>query len=251
MTIHSVLFTDLDDRSHAWLPEPEDTASFLHNFRKTKAYNLAAAIPLLLWYGSSAAEQLPVIGAKVAGAKAADVDLDFIVSTLTQLGTLIFVVTILIFLLLRDPGKGKAGGLVPSLIAMGGTAFGVTLVWLPQIPLAFAMSTLSFLLIIIGVCYYTYVVLYLDRASKATPHAPTLITTGPYAIVRHPLQLAEVIGILGMMLQYLSPLALAIVGLQFGFQFQCMKAEERKLASEFPDYEVYAARTARLIPGVY
>jgi protein-S-isoprenylcysteine O-methyltransferase Ste14 len=36
-----------------------------------------------------------------------------------------------------------------------------------------------------------------------------------------------------------------------GFQLQRMRNEERVLGAAFPEYVAYAARTRRLIPGVY
>jgi protein-S-isoprenylcysteine O-methyltransferase Ste14 len=39
--------------------------------------------------------------------------------------------------------------------------------------------------------------------------------------------------------------------LQFFCQVQRMRYEEGVLAQSFPDYAAYAARTPRLIPGIY
>jgi protein-S-isoprenylcysteine O-methyltransferase Ste14 len=52
-------------------------------------------------------------------------------------------------------------------------------------------------------------------------------------------------------LQYLSPWALMVLALQFIFQLERMKNEERVLSRVFPQYRDYAARTARLLPGLY
>jgi len=56
---------------------------------------------------------------------------------------------------------------------------------------------------------------------------------------------------LGLTLQYLSPLALGILLLQLVFQLWRMKNEEAILASLFPEYESYRMQTARLLPGLY
>jgi protein-S-isoprenylcysteine O-methyltransferase Ste14 len=251
VTIPSSLPMHPDDGMPISPLEQNRTASAWQKFRTTKTYDLAAAIPLILWYGSSAVQQLPSIVHKIANAKASDVDLHFIVSTLAQLGAFILVVTILIFVLLRGPAKAKTKGLFPSIVAIAGTCFGVAVVWLPRIQLGFTLSMISLLLILTGVTFSAYSMLYLGRSFSIMPQARKLVTGGPYAIVRHPLYLGEGTAILGMALQYLSPLALVIIGLQFAFQVQRMKNEECVLMKLFPEYRGYMARTARLIPGVY
>ncbi len=52
-------------------------------------------------------------------------------------------------------------------------------------------------------------------------------------------------------LENLSGWALLLLGLQFAFQLQRMKNEERVLFKVFPEYGNYMAQTARLVPGVY
>ena len=54
-----------------------------------------------------------------------------------------------------------------------------------------------------------------------------------------------------MTLQYLSPWAPALLALQCIFQLERMKNEDLVLSRAFPDYRDYAARTARLLPGLY
>jgi protein-S-isoprenylcysteine O-methyltransferase Ste14 len=70
-------------------------------------------------------------------------------------------------------------------------------------------------------------------------------------VVRHPLYLAELVATIGVVIQFLSPWAVAIVVIQFAFQVARMRNEERVLASSFPEYAHYRDRTARLIPGIY
>jgi protein-S-isoprenylcysteine O-methyltransferase Ste14 len=232
-------------------PQPVKTSSHWEKFRETKTYDLAMAIPLILWYGSSAMQQLPSISQKIASAKTAEIDLHFIVSTLAQLGAFVLVITILIFVLIRGPARSRARGLIASIVAIAGTSFAVAVTWLPQIQLGFTMSIVSLLLIAIGVTFSVYTMLYLGRSFSVMAQARKLVTAGPYSLVRHPLYLGEGMAIVGMMLQYLSPLAVAIVGMQFAFQLQRMQNEERVLTSQFPEYRNYMARTACIIPGVY
>jgi protein-S-isoprenylcysteine O-methyltransferase Ste14 len=77
------------------------------------------------------------------------------------------------------------------------------------------------------------------------------VVSGPYAFVRHPLYLGEFIVIFGTALQHSMPWSLLLLGVQYMFQFERMRNEERVLARAFPNYTDYMARTARLLPGVY
>ncbi len=78
-----------------------------------------------------------------------------------------------------------------------------------------------------------------------------LVTEGPYAVIRHPLYLAEEIAVLGVFLQFMSFWAGILLVAHFGLQIQRMLNEEQILRQAFPGYEAYMKRTARLIPGIY
>ena len=83
------------------------------------------------------------------------------------------------------------------------------------------------------------------------PEARKLVTAGPYALVRHPLYFCEELALFGIALQHQQPAALVVFAAQFAFQIVRMHYEERVLTGAFPEYKDYAARTARLIPGIY
>ena len=91
----------------------------------------------------------------------------------------------------------------------------------------------------------------LGRSFSITPEARRLVTGGLYRYVRHPMYLGEMTGNLGLVLQALSPLSIAIFAVFVLLQLKRMDYEESVLRSVFPDYESYRSRTARLVPGVY
>ncbi len=243
--------TQADDGALPLQAAPHTLVTRWRKFRETKAYDLAATVPLILWYGSSALQKLPDLIHKFANATAASVDLSFIVSVLAEAGAFVFIVMILIFIILRSPVRARAKGIAPSIVATLGAFFAVTVVWLPRVNLSFTLSLVSLLLILTGIVFSTYTMLHLGRSFSIMPQARGLVTTGPYALVRHPLYLGEGLAIVGTMLQYFSPLALAIVGLQCAFQIQRMKNEEGVLMGQYPEYREYMTHTARVIPGVY
>jgi protein-S-isoprenylcysteine O-methyltransferase Ste14 len=56
--------------------------------------------------------------------------------------------------------------------------------------------------------------------------------------------------VLGILISVISPLAIAIAAVHWGFQLRRMINEEKVLAAAYPDYEIYAASTPRIIPLV-
>jgi len=77
------------------------------------------------------------------------------------------------------------------------------------------------------------------------------VTSGPYKIVRHPLYLSEQIGNFALAMQFKQPWAILIALASLAAQFPRMRYEEQILRATFPEFEAYAARTWRLLPGLY
>jgi protein-S-isoprenylcysteine O-methyltransferase Ste14 len=217
----------------------------------TKAYDFLAAVPFILWYVLSAERMIPALVQKLESADLHAITLDFVVSVLAQTAGIGFIVLILLFVLLRGPAKVKAKGMLPRITAIAGTYLGVAIVWLPAQPMGLMLSLVSLSLILAGIGFAGFALLHLGRSFSLMAEARRLVTDGPYALIRHPLYLGEAISLLGLTLQYRSPLAFAVMALQFAFQFQRMRNEEHVLAELFPEYEAYRTRTARLIPRLY
>lgn len=91
----------------------------------------------------------------------------------------------------------------------------------------------------------------LGRSFSMMPEARKLITTGPYAIIRHPMYLSEQIAIAGIVVQNFSLYALALFTIHFWIQVQRMKNEEKVLQDTFNEYHDVMGSRPRLIPYVY
>ncbi len=106
-------------------------------------------------------------------------------------------------------------------------------------------------LLVVGFVYSIWAVRCLDRSLSVVPQARMLVQRGPYATVRHPLYLGELVAMLGLALTLggLWPLVLwtVLVALQ-GYR---AVQEERLLRANLPEYADYQTRTARIVPGLF
>ena len=154
-------------------------------------------------------------------------------------------------LALRHTPRARKSGLVPRIAAIAGTYLSVGIVQLPPAELSAPLYLIATLLILSGTAFALYSALNSVARSSMLPEARQLVTRGPYALIRHPLYLGEAIALVGLTLQFMSPWALMIFGLQCACQVGRMTSEERVLSSVFPEYRNYMAHTARLLPHIY
>ena len=233
------------------LPIDPALAKSWREFQTTKLYDVLAAAPVILVFGSSAAHVAKGLLAAVLRTDFSSIDVIFAISLLRQAMGLVLILLLMSFLILRNPAKAKAKGLMPRIAAFAGTYLGVLIVWLPPQPIPFVLSLASLSLMVVGVAFSIYSISHLGRSFSLMAEARKLVTDGPYAKIRHPLYLGEAMSFLGLTLQFLSPLALALFAVQIGFQLIRMQNEESVLAGLFPEYEKYKRATARLVPGLY
>lgn len=89
------------------------------------------------------------------------------------------------------------------------------------------------------------------RVYAAPRRSGTLITSGVYSLVRHPMYAGVIIGLAGYVIAFGSwPLAPACLAVAIFYTVKSIK-EERILAAKYPDYPEYQSRTWRFIPYVY
>jgi protein-S-isoprenylcysteine O-methyltransferase Ste14 len=81
-------------------------------------------------------------------------------------------------------------------------------------------------------------------------HRAQLVTTGPYAYVRHPMYLAVLLFGAGMLAGWRGwPHLVAFATLCVVLHFKADR-EEELMGARFPDYAAYRARTRRLLPFI-
>ncbi len=78
-----------------------------------------------------------------------------------------------------------------------------------------------------------------------------LITSGPYALVRHPIYTGPLFAIVGCALARGEWRGLVAVALAFGALWQKLKLEEKWMPAQFSEsYEAYSRRVSALVPHI-
>lgn len=87
--------------------------------------------------------------------------------------------------------------------------------------------------------------------AAANPTEGGLVTSGPYRFIRHPIYTAVVLFSLAGVLAHPSLPAAGLELTVFLGALVRMLLEERLLRASYPEYAGYAARTSRMLPGIF
>jgi protein-S-isoprenylcysteine O-methyltransferase Ste14 len=234
-----------------WALAPVETPDpRLLAWRTTKTYDMAAALPLMVWFLNGALGVLPDLRFLGRLILEGDSFLLMKLQFMAQLLSILFGLACAWALLIRDLPVRRASGMLPRLTALGGTFLGASMLRLQTPEMSLLQQAFVFVLMGLGAGAGTLVLLWLGKSFAIMPEARTLVTSGPYKYVRHPLYAAEIVIVLGMILQYQQPSSLLLGGIVIALQVARSVHEERVLLQAFPEYEAYRARTRRFVPGL-
>ncbi|HET6377456.1 MAG TPA: isoprenylcysteine carboxylmethyltransferase family protein [Methylocella sp.] len=163
----------------------------------------------------------------------------------------LFYIIIFVIMLLRPEPVSQARRLWPAILALSGSYGAWFIPLLPHGPADAGLKTASALILFVAEALMIYTLLRLGRSFSLLPQARKLVTGGPYAIVRHPLYLAEETAIAGMLLQYAWFAALPFLAFHAAVQIWRMLIEEAVLHETFPEYALYARQTPRILPWIW
>ncbi len=109
-----------------------------------------------------------------------------------------------------------------------------------------AIGGVGALLIVIAICGRTWCTLYIGGRKRES-----LVTEGPYSVMRHPLYTFTIIGLLGLGAQTGSILAALMLAAASGWPLLAVaRHEENVLLQTFgEDYRAYHARTPAFLPA--
>ncbi|MCW1967144.1 MAG: isoprenylcysteine carboxylmethyltransferase family protein [Anaerolineae bacterium] len=121
-------------------------------------------------------------------------------------------------------------------------------------PLGSVATMLGIMLLVIGVMFIRRA--FADLGDNLTPYPKpinkgTLVRSGVYGIVRHPIYTAVILLGLGWALALNSGLALLGAVVIFLFFDSKARREEAWLLEKYPDYARYRQQVKKLLPGIY
>ncbi len=124
----------------------------------------------------------------------------------------------------------------------------------PLLPFPLWLRILGLVIIAIGGVFGTGGMIALGRNLSPFPkpiEGGTLVTSGVYRWVRHPIYAGLILGTLGWSLWHASLLGIGLSLLLFVFFDLKSRREERWLIEAYPGYGEYRRRVKKLIPFVY
>jgi protein-S-isoprenylcysteine O-methyltransferase Ste14 len=234
--------------SESEAPAQLPLAALLHRLMWSRGWDWAMRLAAVLFHGALMLKQS--IGLiKLFAARDEHTPLFFASAVAARLAVILFLTLIVFVIIVRLRPVAKSAGIAPRVIALVGTCMPSFMTLLPRNPDSLAVNTASLLLIAIALAVYAFS--YLNRSASIMPEARRLVTGGPYRWLRHPVYLFEEIGVIGLALPFASGWAVLWLLVHLACQLQRMQNEERVLRGAFPEYDDYARRTARVIPGLY
>ena len=216
-------------------------------FESTKAYDVLMASPLILFYTFSVFGLAP----QFEGALAIEPRWFSVLQIATLASDVCYFALVIALVVLRRMPVAKSQGIWPRVVALLGANLLIAVALLPRASLSAPAMTVATLLTGGGTIAAIIILFWLGRSFTILPEARRLVTSGPYRYIRHPLYLVSIIASIGAMMQFEQPWAFVLVAAAGALQIARLHYEERVLGDALPEYAGYAARTWRLLPGVY
>jgi protein-S-isoprenylcysteine O-methyltransferase Ste14 len=153
-----------------------------------------------------------------------------------------------LYLVRRRP-KESYNGVIPWIVAVGGTFGGFVL--RPNDDTLFGLDAAYTALALAGAAMVGVSTFFLGRSFGIVAANRGVKSSGAYRIVRHPIYASYLIGFVAYLLASFSLWNVLVIAGTVAFQLRRIHEEESVLMRD-PEYRAYAQRTPyRLIPGIY
>lgn len=211
---------------------------------RAKAWDLLAAFPVACWFGLVAFASLREVMQASDWAQAP-------MARAVQLANGIFALILVALIVVRPAPIARPAGWRAAAAGVVGGLAPMSIIFLPRGVALPSITLASNAIILLATLASIWIVFWLGRSFSILPQARSLVTSGPYRFVRHPLYLAEFVALFGLAWQFALPWSLLLWAVAAAAQVPRMHFEERILTETFPNYAAYTATTPRLLPGLY
>jgi len=148
------------------------------------------------------------------------------------------------------PARGFLERIFPILVLFVAPT-GLWLTSNTEIPHRLELVGMGMLLCLLGYAVSLWSLWHLRGSFAIMAEARSLVTSGPYEYIRHPLYLGEQLTMLGLCLMTGTVITLLFWAFFTGLQLTRARIEENKLARQFDDYRTYQEKTRFILPGLY
>ena len=159
--------------------------------------------------------------------------------------TLVFVIFLISYAIRRDPVR-RSKGVREIVIPLVGGVLPFALLWSSPYPAVVSSMTfvnIIFIWMTAATCLTIWGLWTIRRSFSITVEARELVVGGPYRLVRHPVYLGEILTTCAVAVLRFSILNIALLLLFAAIQLYRSRMEENKLASVYPAYRDFAARS--------
>jgi protein-S-isoprenylcysteine O-methyltransferase Ste14 len=171
-----------------------------------------------------------------------------VIAALARISQWIFIALLAILPVFRLRPIAKSEHILPRLVALLAACLPPMFMLLARAPASLGFNSVSVFMSVTANVMAAVTVSFLGRSLSVMPEARQLVKSGPYMIVRHPLYLCEIIGVVAIVLQYRSLPATALFALILTLQIARARWEEAVLTRAFPTFATYRHHTPFLIP---
>jgi protein-S-isoprenylcysteine O-methyltransferase Ste14 len=176
------------------------------------------------------------------------VDAGLIIGTLARVSQWMFVALLATLPLFRLAPIAKSNALLPRLVALVTVLIPPLCVLLDRAPPNLWCNLLAVVAGIAASILGAWTLSYLGRSFSVMPEARRLVTSGPYSIVRHPLYLFELLGVIGILLQVRSLAGALLLVSIVALQVARAHWEEAVLGRAIPEFAAYQRQVPFLFP---